>query len=338
MVLKNSVEKIARRTNEDLEKLEHTADAIYSKLVTERKWFVVLSAAVVDFWERKLYYYTGHFTYNALLAVVALFFALTAVVGLVLRAHPSLQGDMREAVKAIIPVIGGTPAEATKSMVANTAVVGVIGFLGLLWTGTKIFGSLEYGFCQIWGIKRRKYVKGKVLGFLLIAVAGVIVILSIIVQFAFAAVWGWMVGTEGFWYSAGTFVIRPLIGLAVNFALFLFIYQVIPPIKQALRRSAVGAIISAAFFLALQYLLAFYFGSISNLPSVYGSVATIVVLAIWLHITGMIIFLGAEIIHAIYDEDMVEEHKQKTRLPKHFRPADEDDVSPGQVRNSADKH
>jgi len=335
MDFKKKADHIKGRTDERLIDLEHTAGTVYTKLVTERKWFVVLSAAVTDFWQKRLYYYTGHFTYNALLAVLAMLFALTAVLGLIVRAYPSLQNELRDAIKAIIPVIGGTPAATTKAIMDNTTVVGIIGFFGLLWTGTKIFGSLEYGFCQVWDIKKRSYAKGKVLGLAMIAIAGVIVIVSIVVQLAFAAVWGWMVGKNGGWYTAGTVVLRPILGLAVNFALFLFIYQVIPPIEQKIKRSAVGAIISAAVFLGLQYLLAFYFGSISNLPSVYGSVATIIVLTIWLHLTGMVVFLGAEVIHAIYDEDMVERHKQEARLPS-FRKRPAPEGAPPPVKEAGD--
>jgi uncharacterized BrkB/YihY/UPF0761 family membrane protein len=80
------------------------------------------------------------------------------------------------------------------------------------------------------------------------------------------------------------------------------------------------------FFLAIQYLLAFYFGHISNMPSVYGSIATVIVLILWLHITGMIIFLGAEIIHAMSDEELVEEHRQTAKLPRLFKSAESEEA------------
>ncbi len=334
MAFKEHSQKIASRAARRLSSSEEALGVLYSKLVTERRWFVVLSAAAADFWEKKLYYFTGHFTYSALLAVLAMAFALASLVGLVLRADPGLQGDIRDAMRTFIPIIGGTPDEMTRAMIDNTTVTGIIGIFGLLWTGTKIFSALESGFCQIWEVPRRSFVKRKGLGFLMISVVGAIVIVSIVIQLAFAAVWGWMVGAEGFWYSAGKTVLRPLLGFAVNFALFLFFYQVIPPVRQSARRSMSGSAVAAAFFLGLQYLLAFYFGSISNLPSVYGSMATVVVLVVWLHITGMVIFMGAEIIHAMYDEEMVESHRRTAVLPGLFKTADRTNESLG---DSGDK-
>jgi YihY family inner membrane protein len=206
----------------------------------------------------------------------------------------------------MVPIFGGTPKQATDAMIQYRNVIGVIGFIALLWTGTKIFGSLEWGFCQVWDSKRRSFARGKLIGLLMVTAIGVVFVVSLYVQFLFAAVWGWMVGKEGAAFTAGTTIVKPLVALGVNFLLFWFIYQVVPTVKQSLKRSAVGALISAVFFLAIQYVLAFYFGHISNMPSVYGGVTTVIVLILWLHITGMIIFLGAEIIHAMSDEEPTE--------------------------------
>jgi YihY family inner membrane protein len=319
MLFKETSARIREKTLERASSIEQAAGTVYARLVRERRWFVVISAALSDFWEKKMYYFTGYFTYNAFLAFLALVIAVSAIVGFVGRTWPSTQTQIKGAMSGIIPIFGGTPKQATDAMIQYRNVIGVIGFFALLWTGTKIFGSLEWGFCQIWESKRRSFARGKLIGLVMVTAIGVVFIVSLAVQFAFAAVWGWMVGKEGAAFTAGTAIVKPLIGLAVNFLLFWFIYQVVPTVKQSLKRSAVGAIISAVFFLGIQYVLAFYFGHISHMPSVYGSVTTVVVLILWLHITGMIIFLGAEIIHAISDEELVEAHRQSAKLPRLFK-------------------
>jgi membrane protein len=321
MNFKETARRTRTKTLEQRASLEQAAEALYAKLVRERRWFVVISAALSDFWKKKMFYYTGYFTYNAFLAFLALVIAVSAIVGFIARAFPSTQSQIRSAMGGMVPIFGGTPKQATDAMIQYRNVIGVIGFIALLWTGTKIFGSLEWGFCQVWDSKRRSFARGKLIGLLMVTAIGVVFVVSLCVQFLFAAVWGWMVGKEGAAFTAGTTVIKPLVALGVNFLLFWFIYQVVPTVKQSLRRSAVGALISAVFFLAIQYVLAFYFGHISNMPSVYGGVTTVIVLILWLHITGMIIFLGAEIIHAMSDEELVEAHRQTTSLPRLFKSA-----------------
>jgi len=321
MHFRKTVKELSTRTLTRLESIERAADTLYDKLVAERRWFVVLSAAVGDFWKQKMYYFTGYFTYNAFLALLALIIGLAAAIGFIIREFPSSQPQIADALRGLLPVIGGTPKQATEALTNYRNVLGVIGVLGLLWTGSRIFGALEWGFANIWGTKKRSFAKGKILGMLMVSVIGAAFITSLAVQFGFAAVWGWAVGKGGTWFTVGTTIVRPLMALAVNFVLFLFIYQVVPTAKQKLKLSAVGALVSAVFFLAVQYLLAFYFGHISGVPSQYGAIATGVVLIVWLHITGMITFMGAEIIHALYDEELVEAHKREAKLPKLFKTA-----------------
>jgi len=319
MPFKETTARMRERSLTRAYAFERAAETIYARLVRERRWFVVISAAVSDFWEKKMYYFTGYFTYNAFLAFLALVIAVSAIVGFIARTWPNTESQIKSAMSSMIPIFGGTPKQATDAIIQYRNVIGVIGFIALLWTGTKIFGSLEWGFCQIWGSKRRKFARGKLVGLVMITCIGVVFIISLCVQFAFAAVWGWLVGKEGAAFTTGTTIVKPLIALGVNFLLFWFIYQVVPTVKQSLKRSAVGALVSAVFFLAVQYVLAYYFGHISNLPSVYGSVTTVVVLILWLHITGMIIFFGAEIIHALSDEELLESHRQSARLPRLFK-------------------
>jgi membrane protein len=334
MHFKTTEQHVKDRALNNLASLERTADTVYSKLVTERRWFVVISAAISDFFEKKMYYYTGYWTYNAFLAVIALLVAMSATVGWIVSAYPSLKGKFSTSLKGLSPVLGGSSGDALKSMVTYRNVMGVLGFIGLMWTATRIFGALEWGFCRIWNSKRRSFARGRLLGLVMGTGVGLIFFLSVMILFGFTAAWGWMVGKSGAAFTIGTTVMKPIIGLGINFLLFLFIFQFVPTVKQRLRRSAVGALITGAIFLAIQYGLGFYFTHISNMPSTYGGIATVIVLLIWLQVTGMVTFLGAEIIHAIADDELVAKHKETASVPNHFRAAvekrDNAGVSPDQ--------
>jgi len=319
MFLKDIALRYVEKTVSLLSRLEQALHTIYGKLVTERRWFAVLSAAVSDFWQKKMYYYSGYFTYSAFLAVLALLVASSAVLGFLMHSSDSVKEEMTKALQSVAPVISGTSKEAVNSLTNYRNVIGVLGIIALLWTGTKIFSTLEWAFCEIWESKRRSYARSKVLGLALISMVGVIFLLSFLVQFAFTAVWAWAVGKESVTYTVGSTLFKPVIGLAVNFAMFLFMYKVIPTVKQSFRNAMSGAIVSALLFLGLQYLLWFYFVQISNIPSVYGSLATAVILIIMLHLTGMIIFLGAEIVRMLGDEGAVEKHRMEAKLPTLFK-------------------
>ena len=329
-----------------MESLDGFAHRLYSKLVTERRWFAVLSASAVEFRRKKMRYFTGYFAYNGFLGVLALLIALASLLGMVLKAYPNLKDNVSPMFKTLMPVIGGTPGQAMNTLTQYRNVLGAVSFVALLWTGTKIFGALELGFCQIWGVPKRKFTKGKILGIIFITVIGLLFLTSIVALFAFTAFWGWAVGKQGALYETGNVIFKPIVSLAFNFFLFLFVFQVVPPVKQALKRTALGAFVSAAFFLAMQYLLAYYFSSVSNIPSVYGSIATAVIMVVWLYVTGLIVFFGAGMIHVMQDEELLTAHKEQYVLPGLFRSLRQinlndttagDPLAPGEPTPAAEK-
>jgi len=187
-------------------------------------------------------------------------------------------------------------------METYSGVVGILGLIGLAWTGAKMFRAMESGICAIWGCRKRNFVKSKLFGILMVSGLGVLFLVGFLVQFGFMSFWGWLVGKQGALFGTGEFMIKPLIGFAASFAMFLFIYRIVPPVRQAWRKIALGAAVSAAVYLAMMYLIDFYFSSISKVPSLYGELATAIVLIIWLHLTGMLVFFGEEIIYVSQQE------------------------------------
>lgn len=302
-----------------LESTDRVAHELYSKLVTERRWFVVVSAGVVEFRRKKMRYFTGYFAYNGFLGLLALLIGLASLLGIFLKAYPGLRDNVSPMFKTLMPVVGGTPGQAMNALTQYRNVLGAVSFVALLWTGTKIFGALELGFCQIWDSPKRKFAKGKIFGIVFITVIGLLFLTSIVAIFAFTAVWGWVVGKSGALFDTGNVIFKPLVSLAFNFLLFLFVYQVVPTVKQSLKKTALGAAVSAVFFLGVQYLLAYYFSSVSRIPNVYGSIATAVIMVVWLYVTGLIVFFGAGIIHVLQDEQLLQAHKEQYVLPGLFR-------------------
>ena len=333
MPFKERFHKYSRRSRELVLKGLRALESIYKVLITDRRWFAIISAAAEDFWAKKMYYFTGNFTYNAFLAIIALLVAISALIGL-LASSATLSEEFVKTLKNVVPIFGTTPQKTLDAMKTYRGVAGVVGLVGLVWTGTKIFGAIEWGFCEIWGSRRRSYARKKIFGTLLISITGLLFLGAFLVQFGFNALWEWAVGSQGALNDIGAFVAKPLVGFVVNFLLFLVVYKIVPTIRQEWKDVAVGAAVSAAVFLGIQYLLAFYFGSISRLPSIYGSVSTVIILLVWLHLTGMITFFGEEIIYVRQNEELLAEHRKRASewsfLPEAWRQSGEEE------RNSTD--
>lgn len=242
--------------------------------------------------------HAGAFAYNAFLSIFPLLLLLSSVLGFILKSYPSIHEKIMEGIYSAIPDFGSVIENTLKAIQSKPAVVGIIGLVGLLWTGTRIVYSLERGFRDVWGTEKRGFLKGRLLGVLVIAMVGVLGLASAGTYVGVSSFRNNMLKQGGAW-TALAFLIAILFRLIFNFLLFFLIYMVVPKRKQLASRVAKGAFFSAVLFLLLQYVLDFYFGSLSHATVLYGTIGVVISLMVWLYFTGMIAFLGAEFIRAL---------------------------------------
>ncbi len=280
---------------------------LYGTLVSRRRWFAVLVASLRRFWEQRIYYYSGYFTYNAFLAILALLMVVVSVIGFLSPTSSAVQESILNAFRTLRPVLGDNPQEALAQMEAYRQVIGILGILALIWTGTKLFRALEWGFSEITGSRRRSYFKGRLLGMLLISIIGMAFTLSVVFNLIVSTLWSAMVGEKGFLHDIGIYVFSPIISLVLNTFLFVLMYRFIPTVKQRFRYILTGAVVAGGLMLLVQYGLSFYFSVISDVPTTYGSISFAIILILVVHVVGMICFFGEELIFVMGNEDLIED-------------------------------
>ena len=78
-------------------------------------------------------------------------------------------------------------------------------------------------------------------------------------------------------------------------AVFLMLYKFVPNTKTYWRYIWIGAIVAAALFETTKNLFILYLNNFTNFGSVYGTLASVVVLLLWAYLSGLILILGAEL-------------------------------------------
>ncbi len=89
--------------------------------------------------------------------------------------------------------------------------------------------------------------------------------------------------------------LRTLIALAILMCFFTFIYTVMPSRKTHFSRQLPGALFSSAGWMIFSFFFSIYIDNFSNYSYMYGSLAAIVLLMLWLYFCMYILFLGGEI-------------------------------------------
>ena len=170
-------------------------------------------------------------------------------------------------------------------------VLGLVGILGLIWSGTGVFSAITHAINKAWEIPYDHpfYIKkprelGMVVG------TGLLFLLSL--------------GTSTFLTRIGQ-VHLPFTGVLVKLStgllafmfslvIFLLVHKLSP--ITGLRWSNVwpGALLSTILFEVAKNLFVFYLNSFSHYNVVYGSLASVIISLVWIYYSAYILLLGAE--------------------------------------------
>ncbi|KYG91345.1 YihY/virulence factor BrkB family protein [Metasolibacillus sp. FSL H7-0170] len=171
-----------------------------------------------------------------------------------------------------------------------------LGIIGTVWSASRGIDALIKGLNRAYDVEGKSGVVNRLWALLFtLAFIGIILIALVfpvfgkqIGSFIFS-----YIGIESSFESTWT-LLRWIMPNIIIFAVLILMYWVVPNTDP--RLSLISIIPGAAFatlgWLALTYGFSFYVSSFSNFGATYGSIAGVIVLMLWLYLTGMILILG----------------------------------------------
>jgi membrane protein len=230
--------------------------------------------------------------YYALLSLFPLLLALIAAFGYILPSF-KLQDELLLLVGKNLPGATDIVRKNIVSIVDLRGAVGVLSIVGLFWGATAIFGAVSTAIRRAWEIRKGRpfYIQkagelGMVLstGILFLLSLGASTILAILRGIFHVPV------ADQILIEVGSRLVAFLLLLAV----FLILYKLIPNTKTHWRYVWPGALLAAILFEGARMLFIYYLEHFANYQLVYGSIASIIVLLIWIYYSAYIMILGAE--------------------------------------------
>lgn len=232
----------------------------------------------------------GHLTYVSLLSLVP----LLVVMFTIFSAFPvfeELKGNLEQALFAnLLPTSSEQLQEYLNEFVVNASKMTAVGVGFLFIVAITLMSAIDKALNNIWrdANKRHWLVSFAVywmlltLGPLLIgsglAATSYLVSLS---QFA-----------DNYISGARSFTLW-MLPVAASFIFFTLMYQLVPNRQVKLRYAAFGAVIAAILFEISKQLFSLYITSFPTYQAIYGALATVPILIIWVYLSWLIVLTGA---------------------------------------------
>jgi membrane protein len=224
-----------------------------------------------------------------------------------------LQAAQDQVLAQFQQLLGPVGANAVQSMIAHaqnvraTSIASALGLITLLFGASQIFSELQSALNKIWEVESFQsagitggiwaIIRQRFFSFGLVLSIGLLLLVSLLVSAALAAVGKFMGGSlplPEWMLQAFDFVVT-VIGTS---ALFTLIFHYIPDAPTDWRHSWIGGLVTAALFSLGKSLIGLYLGK-AGIGSEYGEAGSLVVVVVWVYYSAQIFFFGAELTHVL---------------------------------------
>ncbi len=237
-------------------------------------------------------------SYYAIVSVFPLILLAIIVIGTVLgpaAAHNQIDGVLRIFVPA-------STANFLQDSIAQTleqrGSFGLVAGLTLLWSSLGFFSNLSSALSRTFrDPKGYNTWQSRLFGLTMMVALGVLLLASLATTLVFNLLDLVVFYQSASWVTTGALIVP----FSLSVAIFAFLYRFVP--RRRVRWDAiwVAAFLGGGAWEAAKRIFAWYLDNLASYSLVYGSVATLIVLMLWVYLSGIIILLGAEICVAIDD-------------------------------------
>jgi membrane protein len=177
----------------------------------------------------------------------------------------------------------------------------VFSIVGLIWTASAMFGAISKAVNRAWNVEggppfyiaKLRHIAMALSTGVLLALSSLLITSRVflvhveefigdVLPFLFLSNYVYLVFTE-------------LISGLIAFATFLIIYKFVPHTDTDWSDVWVGALVAALLFEIGRNAFVFYLNNLGNFDQIYGSLASVVVLLVWIFISALILIIGAEV-------------------------------------------
>ncbi|WP_299080211.1 virulence factor BrkB family protein [uncultured Paraglaciecola sp.] len=238
----------------------------------------------------------GHLAYVSLLSLVP----FIMVVFTFLSAFPAfaqIRADLEALVfTSFVPAAGDQLQTYMTEFVGNASGMGVIGILSLVVVALLLISNIDKTLNSIWQSKNERPL------IFTFAIYWMVLTLGPLLMGSSVAISSYVIGLANYAkeYTPGlsTVLLKALPYITSIIAFFL-IYMLVPNKKIDPKHAAFGALVAAILFEASKKAFALYVTSFPSYQLIYGALAVIPILFVWIYLSWVVVLVGAEVTHVL---------------------------------------
>ncbi|MBI4763160.1 MAG: YihY/virulence factor BrkB family protein [Deltaproteobacteria bacterium] len=249
-----------------------------------------------------IFFLASGLAFNLLVCFIPFLLVILSILGFFLHSSQDILLTLQGYLEKMLPYASPRLTSNILNLVKDRKLVGLIGFLGLLWAATRLFGSIRTVLDKtLESTTPHGYLKANLYDLGMVFVTGLFFLVSIVLTSIFSLLKTFperiginLPGLFQFQWAA------KLVGLGVGYffsvLMFFILFRFMPSRRPSHRTAAVTALLIAGLWEIAKYLFRLYVDFINNFTAIYGSLGLLVVLFFWIYYSCLIFVIGGELI------------------------------------------
>ena len=177
-----------------------------------------------------------------------------------------------------------------------------IGIVFLLWAVIRVLGNTELAMNQIWGVVKGRSVTKKFTDYLSIMfIAPIFIILISSINVFLTSNLQTIAMEDGFlsYASSLTITLLNFLPFILVWMLFVFLYMFMPTTRVQFKYALIAGIVAGSVYQIVQWFYIRFQIGVSSYNAIYGSLAALPLLLVWLQLSWSIVLWGTELCYII---------------------------------------
>lgn len=264
------------------------------QIITVAKQFLLLFLGNCK--KDKITVSAGHLAYVSLLSLVPFIMVFFTILS-AFPAFAQARGDLEELIfSSFVPTAGDQVQTYMTEFVGNASGMGAIGILSLVIVALMLISNIDKTLNSIWQSKSERPLIFTFAIYWMVLTLGPLLMGSSVIMSSY------LIGLANYAeeYTLGlTTALLKIVPFATSLLAFFIIYMLVPNKKISPKHAACGALVGAILFEASKKLFAVYVTSFPSYQLIYGALAVIPILFVWIYLSWIVVLVGAEVTHVL---------------------------------------
>lgn len=249
------------------------------------------------------FFLSSGIAFNILINLIPFILLLLALVGTYLYNDQEVLNHIRAYIRNVAPALDPKIIGSLMDLIESRQIVGILGFVGLLWFSTWVFASLRIALDIVFRVEKSRGMLGAIgIDLLMILLAGIFLLVSMILTSVVTFLQGYhgqipvAIGPTIQW------ILKYLLPFLFTYCMFFFIYKIIPNTRVHFASALQTALFISLLWELAKHLFGWYVVHLATYSIFYGSLSTVIIFVLWVYYSSMILVVGAEFAYFLEED------------------------------------